>query len=131
MFNKDGSLLFTLEDESGLWGDVILVNGRPWPVMQVERRKYRFRMLGAGVSRSWSFSLDSGDPMAVIATDGGLMPSPQFVRSFRAASSERYEVIIDFSKYPIGRRVDPAEHQPDQQPQLHQHEQDHGVRRRQ
>ncbi len=105
LFNKDGSLLFTLEDESGLWGDVILVNGRPWPVMQVERRKYRFRMLGVGVSRSWRFSLDSGEPMAVVATDGGLMPTPQFVRNFRAASSERYEVIIDFAKYPIGRRV--------------------------
>ena len=43
--------------------------------------------------------------MAVIATDGGLMPAPQYVTSFRAASSERYEVIIDFSKYPIGKRV--------------------------
>ncbi len=105
LFNKDGSLLFTLEDDSGLWGDVILVNGRPWPVMQVERRKYRFRILGAGISRSWNFSLDSGEPMAVIATDGGLMPAPQFVKSFRAASSERYEVIIDFSKYPVGKRV--------------------------
>jgi spore coat protein A, manganese oxidase len=105
MFNNDGSLLFTLADEAGLWGDVILVNGRPWPVMQVERRKYRFRMLGVGVSRSWKFSLDSGEPMVVIATDGGLMPSPQPVTSFRAASSERYEVIVDFAKYPIGRRV--------------------------
>ena len=46
LFNNDGSLLFSLEDESGLWGDVILVNGRPWPVMKVERRKYRFRILG-------------------------------------------------------------------------------------
>jgi spore coat protein A, manganese oxidase len=105
MFNKDGSLLFTLEDDSGLWGDVILVNGRPWPVMQVERRKYRFRILGAGISRSWNFALDTGDPMAIIATDGGLMPAPQFVKSFRAASAERYEVIIDFAKYPIGKRV--------------------------
>ena len=30
-------------------GDVILVNGRPWPVMKVERRKYRFRILNASV----------------------------------------------------------------------------------
>ena len=105
LFNKDGSLLFTLEDESGLWGDVILVNGRPWPVMKVERRKYRFRILGVSISRSYRLSLDSGEPMAVIATDGGLMAVPQFVPNFRAASSERYEVIIDFAKYPIGRRV--------------------------
>jgi spore coat protein A, manganese oxidase len=105
LFNKDGSLLFTLEDQSGLWGDVIMVNGRPWPVMRVERRKYRFRIVGAAVSRSWRFSLDSGEPMAVIGTDGGLMESPQYVTDFRAGSGERYEVIIDFSKYPIGRRV--------------------------
>jgi FtsP/CotA-like multicopper oxidase with cupredoxin domain len=105
LFNKDGSLLFTLEDDSGIWGDVILVNGRPWPVMQVERRKYRFRILGAAISRSWKFALDTGDQMAIIATDGGLMPRPQYVRSFRAASSERYEVVIDFAKYPIGKRV--------------------------
>jgi FtsP/CotA-like multicopper oxidase with cupredoxin domain len=105
MFKTDGQLLFTLEDDAGMWGDVILVNGRPWPVMQVERRKYRFRILGASVSRSYRFALDSGDTMAIIATDGGLMPKPQHVKSFRAASSERYDVIIDFSKYPIGRRI--------------------------
>ena len=43
----------TTTDHSGLCGDVILVNGRPWPVMQVERRKYRFRILNASISRSY------------------------------------------------------------------------------
>jgi spore coat protein A len=105
LFNNDGSLLFTLQNEAGLWGDVILVNGLPWPVMQVERRKYRFRLLGAAISRSWNFSLDSHGPMTIIGTDAGLMPSPQTVTSFRAASSERYEVIIDFAQYQIGQRV--------------------------
>jgi len=105
MFTNDGSLLFSLEDESGFWGDVILVNGRPWPVMQVERRKYRFRILLPTVSRSLRLSLDSGEPLAVVATDGGLMPTPQFVSSLRMGAAERYEVIIDFSKYPVGRRV--------------------------
>ena len=38
---------------SGLWGDVVLVNGVPWPVMKVQRRVYRFRMLNASVSRSY------------------------------------------------------------------------------
>ncbi len=105
LFNNDGSLLFTLEDDNGLWGDVILVNGHPWPVLEVERRKYRFRILGTAISRSWKLSLDSGDEMAVIATDGGLMPVPKYVKSFRTSSSERTEVIIDFAKYPIGRTV--------------------------
>ena len=39
----------------GLYGDVILVNGRPWPVMKVERRIYRFRILNAS-SRARSTS---------------------------------------------------------------------------
>ena len=105
MFKNDGQLLFTLEDDNGVWGDVITVNGRPWPVMQVERRKYRFRILAATISRSFKLSLDSGEPMAIIGTDGGLMPTPKYVKSFRTGSAERYEVVIDFSKYPIGRRV--------------------------
>ena len=59
-----------------MFGDVILVNGRPWPVMKVERRKYRFRILNASVSRTYEWQLDSGEPLVVIGTDGGLMPAP-------------------------------------------------------
>jgi FtsP/CotA-like multicopper oxidase with cupredoxin domain len=105
MFNSDGSLLFNLSDESGMYGDVILVNGRPWPVMKVQRRKYRFRLLNGSVSRSYNWSLDSGDPFIMIGTDGGLMPHPQRVLSFRQGMAERYEFVIDFAKYPAGRRV--------------------------
>ena len=63
------------QGESGIYGDVILVNGRPWPLMQVEPRKYRFRILNASVSRSYDLALDTGEPMTVIGTDGGLMPA--------------------------------------------------------
>jgi spore coat protein A len=105
MFNADGSLLFDDNDGDGFYGDVVLVNGRPWPVMQVKRRKYRFRILNASASRSYNFSLSTGDPMKVIATDGGLMPSPRAVRSFRHGNAERYEVVVDFAQYPAGTRV--------------------------
>ena len=105
MFNADGSLLFNRTEDSGVWGDVILVNGVPWPLMQVERRKYRFRILNAAISRSYNLSLSTGDPFTVIATDGGLMPRPQSVRSMRHSSAERYEIVIDFSKYSAGQRV--------------------------
>ena len=105
MFTADGGLLFDDHDETGMFGDVILVNGRPWPVLQVARRKYRFRILNASVTRSYAWSLDSGEPMTIIATDAGLMPFPQQVLSFRHAPAERYEVVIDFSAYPVGRRV--------------------------
>jgi FtsP/CotA-like multicopper oxidase with cupredoxin domain len=105
MFATDGQLYFDNHDESGMFGDVVLVNGVPWPVMKVKRRRYRFRLLNASISRSYRWSLDSGDPVVVIATDGGLMPEPQRVKSFRQGMAERYEVVVDFSRYPVGRRV--------------------------
>jgi spore coat protein A, manganese oxidase len=105
MFDNTGQLLFDDDDHSGFFGDVILVNGRPWPVMKVERRKYRFRILNASVTRSYRWQLDSGDPLVVIGTDGGLMPAPQSVKTLLHGNAERYEVVIDFSKYKLGRRV--------------------------
>ena len=105
MFQSSGSLLFNNNGEDGFYGDVIAVNGRPWPVMKVARRKYRFRILNASVSRAYRWYLDDGSPMTVIGTDGGLMPVPRHVSSFRHGVAERYEVIIDFSRYAPGARV--------------------------
>jgi FtsP/CotA-like multicopper oxidase with cupredoxin domain len=105
MFNADGTLLFDNNDESGVYGDVITVNGTAWPLMKVHRRKYRFRILNASPSRSYKWSLSTGDPMKVVATDAGLVPVPQSVRSFRHGVAERYEVVIDFAKYPPGTRI--------------------------
>ncbi len=105
MFDADGQLLYRHNDESGVYGDVILVNGVPWPAMPVERRKYRFRVLNASVSRGFRWRLDTREPFTVIATDGGLVAEPITVRQMRHGVAERYEIIIDFSKYPIGQRV--------------------------
>jgi len=104
-FNKDGSLLFSLANQTGLWGDVMLVNGRPWPLMQVKRRKYRFRLCAAALSRSFGIALDTGEKFAVIATDAGLMPAPVLTDNLKMMSGERYEIIIDFAKYAPGTRV--------------------------
>jgi spore coat protein A len=103
MFATDGSLIYNDNDESGLYGDVLLVNGVPWPEMVVERRKYRFRFLNASISRSYNWQLKAGSstvPLTVIGTDAGLMPKPQVVSSFRHGMAERYEVVIDFATYP-------------------------------
>jgi len=105
MFDNRGQLLFNDNDHSGAFGDVILVNGRAWPVMNVERRKYRFRMLNASVTRSYRWQLDSGQPLVVIGTDGGLTAAPQPVQQLPHGNAERYEVIIDFAKYKVGQRV--------------------------
>jgi FtsP/CotA-like multicopper oxidase with cupredoxin domain len=101
IFAADGQLAFLDNLHSGLWGDVILVNGRPWPVMKVQRRTYRFRILNSSISRSYKWRLSNGMPMQVVATDGGLMPKGVAVTSMRHGGAERYEVVIDFSKVPL------------------------------
>jgi FtsP/CotA-like multicopper oxidase with cupredoxin domain len=105
MFQKNGDLVIDDNNESGIYGDVILANGVPWPLMKVEPRKYRFRVLNASISRSYDLALDTGDPLTIIGTDGGLMPHPQQVSHYRHGMAERYEVVIDFAKYRPGQRV--------------------------
>ena len=53
MFKADGSLGYNDNLHTGLWGDVILVNGVPWPMMKVKPRIYRFRVLDGSISRSY------------------------------------------------------------------------------
>jgi spore coat protein A len=105
MFQENGDLVFDDNDENGIYGDVILVNGVPWPKMKVEPRKYRFRVLNASVSRSYDLSLDTGEPLIAIGTDGGLMPHPQYCSHVKVGMAERYEIVIDFSKYQPGQQV--------------------------
>jgi spore coat protein A len=105
MFAADGTLSYDDRTHSGLWGDVILVNGRPWPAMRVKRRVYRFRVLNASISRAYRPSLSTGDPVTMVATDGGLMPVARPVTSWRHGNAERYEILIDFSRYAAGTRV--------------------------
>ena len=102
MFKNDGQLLFTLEDDNGMWGDVITVNGRPW---RHAGRTTQVPLPGPPPPCRGPSSCHSRARPRPIGTDGGLVPTVQHVKSFRTSSAERYEVVIDFSKYPIGRRV--------------------------
>lgn len=52
-YNADGTLHTTQGEDKSLWGDVIHVNGVPWPYLNVQPRKYRFRFLNAAVSRNF------------------------------------------------------------------------------
>jgi FtsP/CotA-like multicopper oxidase with cupredoxin domain len=106
MFAADGSLSYNDNSHSGLWGDVILVNGKPWPVMKVKPAIYRFRMLNSSISRSYRPRLSNGEPLVIVATDGGLMPKPQPVAEYRHGGAERYELLIDFRKFAPGTKID-------------------------
>ena len=105
MFAADGKLAYYDHQFSGLWGDVVLVNGQPWPYMEVTRRVYRFRVLNASIARSLRLHLSDDSEFAIVGTDGGLMPAPAYVREYRHAGAERYELLIDFARYPAGSVV--------------------------
>lgn len=105
LFNADGSFGYNDNGHDGLWGDIILVNGVPWPTMKVKPRIYRFRVLVASISRSYRFSLSTGEPVHIVATDGGLVPTVPAVQSWRQGTAERYEVLIDFRKYRPGQKI--------------------------
>jgi FtsP/CotA-like multicopper oxidase with cupredoxin domain len=105
-FRADGSVAFDGKDNGGFMGDVILVNGVPWPKMRVKPRVYRFRVLGAAISRSFRFRLSNGEPCHIVATDAGMTPKVAAVPSWRQSSGERYEILIDFRKYAPGTKIE-------------------------
>jgi spore coat protein A, manganese oxidase len=105
-FSSSGNLLFDDRGHDSTFGDVNTVNGRAWPVMKVEPRVYRFRILNAAVSRGYKLKLSDGRPMALVGTDAGLTTKVTYLTSFRIGMAERYEVLIDFSKDAPGKIVD-------------------------
>jgi spore coat protein A len=105
IFANNGALIFDDNDHTELMGDIILVNGAPWPRMEVANRKYRFRILNGSVSRSYKLALSTGEDLVVIGTDGGLLGAPVRTKDLRIGTGERYELVIDFSRYPVGTQV--------------------------
>jgi spore coat protein A len=134
-FNADGSLFFPAASNltgpyvpasdippywnSNFQGTVSTVNGNTWPLLQVEPRRYRFRILDADNFRAMSLKIVS-DPIArpgqvavptwVIAADaGGLFPKAQPLHTLPAdqsgifmVTSERVEIVVDFTGLPVG-----------------------------
>ncbi|MGN7251636.1 multicopper oxidase family protein [Arthrobacter sp. SAFR-014] len=115
----------------GFVGDIFTVNGTASPVLEVKRRKYRFRFLDASVARIYEFKLMSSTQgpkssaslgyqddeldgqyripdaqqcmqFTQIASDGGLLPVPLKRDSFELWPAKRREVIIDFTRYQDG-----------------------------
>ena len=97
-FNDDGSLEYPESWEEEFFGDAILVNGKVWPYLDIEPRKYRFRILNGSNSRTYRLALDSGKSFYQIGTDGGLLVEPVEVKQITLTAGERADVIMDFSK---------------------------------
>jgi spore coat protein A len=119
-FSRDGSLLYPVQTPGDpdprvppVWipeffGDTVLVNGMVWPFVEVEPRKYRFRILNASNARFYRMTLQEssvtgqrlGRPGPVfhqIGSDGGLLPAPVTRTQLLIAPAERQDVVIDFS----------------------------------
>src|SRR5215218_1319466 len=105
MFSANGEFRYDDAGHTGLWGDVVLVNGVPWPNLKVKKRLYRFRVLNASISRGYRLQMSNSTPISVIGTDGGLMPQVQQTTQLRIGMAERYEIVIDFSKYTPGTKL--------------------------
>ncbi len=132
-FNQDGSLHYSavpLLDATGeqavvngqpvftsfpeFFGNTIVVNGRVWPYLDVEPRKYRFRLLNGSDSRFYNLWLErqggGSIPAAaakLIGNEGGLLPAAVSVArsddsGLLIAPGERGDLIIDFSQFPAG-----------------------------
>ncbi len=126
-----GKTFFKHFPNHGFVGDIFTVNGTAYPVLQVKRRKYRFRFLDASISRIYEFQLmtSTGGPKSAaslgyvdtelqgqyriedgqqcmrftqIASEGGLLPATIVRDSFQLWPAKRREVVVDFSKYMDG-----------------------------
>src|SRR5438105_8761221 len=109
-FDSDGQLYFDIFQFNGFMGDVMTVNLAYKPYFEVERRKYRFRMLNAAVSRCVQLGLATASgfsqPLTLIANDGNLLPRPvvQF-ETEQMGIAERFDIVIDFSQFQIGDKL--------------------------
>ena len=79
------------------FGNVILVNGVAWPVMDVEPRKYRFRVLNGSDSRVYDMTPSNAMPWIQIGSDLGLLNAPVVQPTLSVAPGERCDVILDFA----------------------------------
>jgi len=111
-YNSDGSLWDPEANGEtvSVFGDVIHVNGIPWPFHNVEPRKYRLRFLNTGISRSYQLYFESSDavgkqiPFTVFASDTGTLLNPVQTNDLYISDAERWEAIFDFSAY-AGKNV--------------------------
>ncbi|KAJ2976677.1 hypothetical protein NUW58_g8025 [Xylaria curta] len=110
-YNENGTLQSQLQEDQSTWGDIIHVNGQPWPFLNVQPRKYRFRFLNTGISRNYalyfarSTNLNGKLPFQVIASDSGLLDVPVSVNTLLIAVAERYEIVFDFTQF-AGQQIE-------------------------
>src|SRR5215813_1756451 len=107
--DASGQLFFDIFTTEGFIGDLLCVNMTYAPFMEVLPRKYRFRILNSCMSRFIKLALAwnwTAVPFQFIANDGNLVVSPiDLLELDEQGIAERYDIVVDFSKFRIGDRV--------------------------
>jgi spore coat protein A len=109
-FNDDGSMFYPTQGVTAyhpqwvpeFFGDVAVVNAKIWPVVDVEPRRYRLRIVNGSQSRVYNLQFadeNSGRPLPFtqIGAEGGLLRAPVPMTALLIAPGERADVIIDFA----------------------------------
>jgi spore coat protein A len=87
------------------FGNTIVVNGRTWPFLEVEQRRYRFRFLNGCNSRFLILKLSNELPFWQIGAEGGFLPAPVELEQLLMGPAERADVIVDFTNVSIGTEI--------------------------
>ena len=87
------------------FGNMMVVNGRTWPFLEVEQRRYRFRFLNGCNSRFLILTMDRDLPFHMIGGDQGFLPVPVQLDELLLAPAERADVIVDFSNVPVDTEI--------------------------
>jgi len=101
----DGQLSYPVSpDKEKPWvpeafGELHLVNGKLFPYLDVEPRKYRFRILNGANGRFYRLSLPKGVEVVQIGGDQGLLDAPLSVPHVQMAPGERADLIVDFAPH--------------------------------
>lgn len=104
-FNGRGQLSYDRFFDDMFLGDTLLVNGKVWPYLNVERRQYRFRLLNGSNSRAYILELPDQTSFTQIGSDGGFLANPVELTQLILTPGERADIIIDFSKFEGGDDV--------------------------
>ncbi|HET7718344.1 MAG TPA: multicopper oxidase family protein [Acidimicrobiales bacterium] len=100
-----GRLVYPASWVPEFFGDNCLVNGKAFPYLDVQPRVYRFTFLNGSQSRFYNLVFSKAVPITQIGVELGLLDSPQPIRSILIGPAERADVIVDFSRLPIGTKA--------------------------
>ena len=103
-FGSDGQLSYPISATPGApWvdevaGEFSLMNGKIFPFLEVEPRKYRLRIVNGSNGRFYNLSLSNGAQLHQIGADQGLLAAPVDLKNLHIAPGERADIVVDFSR---------------------------------